>query len=223
MTDRHAPAPVPTHRLIPSRFPPIGLFDTVATAADMEAVMDLAGWTNDRLAVERINRLPCEEWVYGRPNASIIMAAFLHVAPCGMRFNNADLGAWYAADGLATAVAEVAHHLRRETVARGLRHARRCYREYQAVLEGAYLDIRGEQASRAALYDPASYAASQVFGESVRASGAPGILYDSVRHAGGQAVVGFRPHLIAGVTQAGHFELTVQVATPRIEVRTLHA
>jgi hypothetical protein len=43
--------------------------------------MDLVGWTNDRLVVDRIARLPQTEWVYGVPNASIVMAAFLHVAP----------------------------------------------------------------------------------------------------------------------------------------------
>jgi hypothetical protein len=85
----HAPAPRPAHRLIPSRFPPIGVFDTVATAADLRPVMELAGWTNDRLVAERIDRLPREEWVYGRPNASVVMAAFLHAVPAGMRFNSA--------------------------------------------------------------------------------------------------------------------------------------
>ena len=58
MTEAHTRAPRPTWRLIPSRFPPVGLFDTVATAADLEAVMELAGWTNDRLVPERIARLP---------------------------------------------------------------------------------------------------------------------------------------------------------------------
>jgi hypothetical protein len=34
-----------------------------------------------------------------------------------MRFNGPELGAWYAADDIRTAAAEVGHHLRRETVA----------------------------------------------------------------------------------------------------------
>ena len=100
----HAPAPQPSHRLIPSRFPPIGLFDTVATMADAEAVMELAGWTNDRLVRQRLARLPQSEWVFGRANSSIVMAAFLHAAPDGLRFNGPDLGAWYAAATLTTAV-----------------------------------------------------------------------------------------------------------------------
>lgn len=78
---RHPPAPQPSFRLIPSQFPPIGLFDTVSRAADLYAVMELAGWTNDRLVAERIARLPRDEWVFGRANSSIVMAAFLHAAP----------------------------------------------------------------------------------------------------------------------------------------------
>jgi hypothetical protein len=65
VTEVYGPSPHPTFRLIPSRFP-VGLFDTVATAADLAAVMELAGWTNDRLVAERIARLPQADWVYGR-------------------------------------------------------------------------------------------------------------------------------------------------------------
>lgn len=221
MSDTYAPAPVPAHRLIPSRFPPIGLFDTVATAADMEAVMELAGWTNDRLVTDRINRLPRDEWVYGRPNASIVMAAFLHVAPGGMRFNTAELGAWYATAALTTAVAEVAHHMRREAVARGVAVIRRQFREYTATLEGSYLNIGGQQSARAELYESASYAASQAMGESVRASGGAGILYDSLRHTGGVCVVAHRPRNVLDVVQVDHFEIAVEAGARRIEVRKL--
>ncbi len=84
MSDRFAEAPEPSYRIIPSRFPPISVFDTVATAADLEAVMDLVGWTSDRLVADRLARLDRAEWVFGQPNSSIVMAAFLHVAPTGM-------------------------------------------------------------------------------------------------------------------------------------------
>ena len=221
MTDRLAPAPEPAYRLIPSQFPPIGLFDTVATAADLAAVMELAGWTNDRLVAERADRLARDEWVYGRPNASIIMASFLHVAPGGMRFNSADLGAWYAAAAVRTAVTEVAHHLRREAVARGVSDARRKYRQYTCVLAGSYLDIRGRQAALADVHDPGDYSAGQRFGEAIRASGGAGLLYDSIRHAGGINVVAYRPRMIQSVTRADHFEVWVRSADRRIGVRAL--
>ncbi|ULJ81246.1 RES family NAD+ phosphorylase (plasmid) [Rhizobium sp. C104] len=223
MSDRFAEAPRPSYRLIPSQFPPIGLFETVTRAADLQAVMELVGWTNDRLVADRIQRLPEDQWVYGVANASIVMAAFLHVAPGGMRFNGPDLGAWYAADDLRTAAAEVGHHLRREAVARGVATMARTYRSYSAALIGDYLDIRGEQTLRPDVYDGTSYAASQMLGEEVRSSGGAGILYDSVRLRSGVAIVAHRPRNIRGVVQADHFEITVSATDGRIDVRKLAA
>jgi hypothetical protein len=218
-----SPAPHPTLRLIPSRFPPIGLFDTVATAADLAAVMELVGWTNDRLVAERIDRLARHEWVYGRPNSSIVMAAFLHVAPTGMRFNSPDLGAWYASDEVATAAAEVGHHLRREAIARRVPEIARTFRGYSARLAGDYLDLRGCQVARPDIYAPDSYAASQILGESIRASGGAGILYDSLRRRGGVNVAAHRPTNILEVAQTDHFHISVPAAGRRIEVRKLAA
>lgn len=191
--------------------------------ADLEAVMELVGWTNDRLVADRIQRLPEDQWVYGVANASIVMAAFLHVAPGGMRFNGPDLGAWYAADDLRTAAAEVGHHLRREALARGVATMARTYRSYSANLIGDYLDIRGEERLRPNVYDGTSYAASQVLGEEVRSSGGAGILYDSVRLKGGVAIVAHRPRNIRDVVQADHFEITVSATDRRIDVRKLAA
>lgn len=223
MSDVYAAAPQPTFRLIPSRFPPIGLFDTVATAADLEAAMDLAGWTNDRLVVDRIARLPLAEWVFGRPNASVVMAAFLHAAPGGLRFNGPDLGAWHAAAALPTAVAEVGHHLRREAAATGAAGLSRQYRTYTARLDGAYLDIRGQGAARPDLYASDNYLAGQALGEAVRASGGAGLLFDSLRHAGGVNIVAHRPRNVLDVAQGDHFELRVETASRRIEARRLAA
>lgn len=221
MTDRYADAPQPTHRLIPSRFPPIGLFETVATAADLSAVMELVGWTNDRLLAHRIARLPESDWVYGRPNASIVMAAFLHVAPSGMRFNGPDLGAWYAAAAQRTGIIEVAHHLRREVVARGVPQASRTYRAYTCALAGSYLDIQGQQTTRPELYASASYAAAQRFGEELRAAGGDGILYDCLRHAGGVNVAAYRGPNVLDVVQTDHFEIKVEASSKRINARRL--
>jgi hypothetical protein len=221
VTDAFAPSPRPAHRLIPSQFPPIGLFDTVATAADLAVVMELVGWTNDRLVADRLARLPQSEWVVGTPNASIVMAAFLHVAPGGMRFNGPELGAWYAADELRTAAVEVGHHLRRETVARGKASMTRSYRAYATTLLGSYLDIRGQQAMRPEVYASDRYDAAQKFGEQVRASGGAGLLYDSLRRRTGTNVVAHRPRNITDIVQTDHFEITVEAASRMIYVRRL--
>ena len=73
------------------------------------------------------------------------------------------------------------------------------------------------------VYASDSYAASQLLGESVRAAGGAGIIYDSVRHLGGVNVVAHRPRNVRDVTQADHFEIAVEAATKRIEVRRLLA
>jgi hypothetical protein len=221
VTETFAPSPRPTHRLIPSRFPPIGLFDTVATAADMQAAMELVGWTNDRLVAERIVRLPESEWVYGVPNSSIVMASFLHVAVGGMRFNANDIGAWYASANIRTSIAEIGHHLRREAFARSKPSLTRTYREYTATLLGDYLDIRGQEATRPELYASDSYVESQKFGEQIRLSGGSGVLYDSLRHRSGTNVVSHRPRNITEITQADHFKISVSATSRIIEARRL--
>ena len=192
--------------------PPVPAFGNVAVAADLEVVMELEGWTNDRLVAERLARLPRDEWVYGVPNSSIVMASFLHAAPAGSRFNGPERGAWYAAAALTTAIAEVAHHLRREAVARSATEERRTFRCYMCrLLARDYRDIRRQQQHHPDLYDPQSYAASQAFGEGVRSVGHAGVVYDSLRHRGGTNVVAFRPRLIMDVTQTDHYDLIVPV------------
>lgn len=215
-------APNPSFRLIPSRFPPVGLFDTVTTAADAQAVMELAGWTNDRLAADWLARLPESHWVYGRPNSSVIMATFLHSAPEGMRFNGPELGAWYASTEIETVAAEVGHHLRREALARNAPTMSRTYRTYCATLLGEdYRDIRTLQSAQPDIYRSDSYAASQRFGETVRAEGKAGILFGSLRRRGGTNIASFIPPNITDVIQTDHFTISVEVKGRAIEVRRL--
>lgn len=207
-----APIAQATCRLIPSRFPPISAFDTVASAEDLEAVMELEGWTNDRLVAQRVARLPKEEWIHGVSNASVIMASFLHAAPSGSRFTSPDLNGWYASFDRRTAVAEVAHHLRREAINMRVSSLTLQYRTYVAQLSGEYHDIRGQRGALAPLYSPNDYTASQSFGEKIRATGGNGILYDSVRHVGGTNVVAFRPKNVRDVIMSTHYEVTAPVS-----------
>ena len=210
----------PAHRLIPTRYPPVGAFETVADADDLEAVMAVEGWTNDRLVQHRLRRLPRERWVYGRPNASVVMAAFLHAAPAGGRFSGSDLGAWYCSLALRTAIAEVAHHLRREAANLGWAEMRGQYRCYTARLAGAYADIRGQRDGKPELYDPADWSQSQRFGEAMRAAGHAGIVYDSVRHRGGTNAVAYDPRLIENVMTGAAFALRVP-RTGRVIAETM--
>jgi hypothetical protein len=198
-------APERTYRLIPSRFQPIDAFETVMGPRDLERVLDLEGWTNDRLVAPRLRRLPTSEWVYGRADASLVMAAFLHGAPQRIRFAGPKLGAWYSASALETSVLEIVGGIRREIA---LEQKREELREYIAPLEGTFVEMRG---TRPDLQDPdaTNYPVSQIFGRSVRAGPHDGIAYDSVRHAGGVTWVSYRPTRIHDVLQARHIRLVV--------------
>jgi hypothetical protein len=210
----------PMFRLIPSRFPPINAFEKVSSEDDLAVVLELEGWTSDRLVKERLARLPHEEWAYGSSNAGIVMASFLHAAPTDLRFTGPELGAWYASAAINTAIFEVSHHLRREASHSGMPEMRSQYRTYFATLHGAYEDIRGLRATRSALYAADDYPAGQLFGEDRRTS--DGIVYDGVRHIDGVNVVAYRLRKIRNVTQRNHYELTVPLVG-RIVVRRLAA
>jgi hypothetical protein len=200
-----------TSRLVPTRHPPIQAFEDVAAPDDLDAVMALEGWTNDRLVVQRLQRLPPERRVFGRANASVIMAAFLHASPHGARFNGPDLGAWYCSLRTTTAIAEIGHHLRREAVNVGWHEMRGQYRCYGAGLDGSYVDVRGQQNRLPEVYDRGDWSASQAYGERLRAADEDGIVYDSLRHEGGVNVVAYDPRQVLDVTIGPSFDLIVPV------------
>ena len=220
---RAVQAPARTLRLVPSRFPPVSAFETVAAAEDLEAVFELEGWTNDRLAAPRLLRLDRSDWVWGRPNASVVMAAFLHGSPTGTRFAGPELGAWYASTERTTAVLEIANGLRKEIALSALARITGAWREYGARLGGHHVDVFG---LRPEFHDPdeASWSAPQAFGRRVRddgpALGLSGIRYESVRRPGHENWVCFRPREVRDVVQGGHFEIDVP-ATGRVVVRAL--
>ena len=197
------------HRLVPSRFPPIGVFDRVATPADAIAAMKLESLTNNRvrIAIERSAILPDADWVIGVPGATLVMAAFLHAAPEGGRFNGPQLGAWYAARDLQTAVRETIYHHTKRLAASALGFdATITMRELVTSLDARLVDLRGRQVEFATLYHPDDYTASQQFGEARRQADDTGIIWDSVRRPAGECVVIYRPRVLLPVTQGLHLE-----------------
>lgn len=215
-------------RLIPTRYPSAGLFDRVAAPGDLEAILELEGWTNDRISAELglLHIVPREEWVVGRPMASVVMAAFCHPAPAGGRFSDQRRGAWYAARTLATALAESVFRRSREMAEVGVFDARMQLRLYHADFDGDFHDVRG--AGYGEVYRPDSYARSQEFARELLDAGSNGIAYRSVRHDGGECLACFRPPLVLNVRVAAHFEFrwegsptprVVRLAAPRAPAR----
>jgi hypothetical protein len=197
-----------TNRLVASRFPTTGLLDAVASPEDLALLFELDGWSNDRISGEFgiLSALPRDEWITGKPMASVIMAAFLHPRPEGGRFNSGERGAWYAARSLATAHAEVAYHRTAELFEIGVLEATMQMRLYLANLEGDFHDVRPVTRANREYHQPDSYEPSQRLAARLLAEGSPGVIYRSVRHPGGECVACFRPRLVQRVRVAGHFE-----------------
>jgi hypothetical protein len=149
-----------------------------------------------RDAVGEIALVPPDQRI-GGPGASFVMAAFTHRNPRGSRFSDGSYGVYYAARALRTAVRETAFHFAR--FAADARDAPR-YADMRALvgrLDARLADLASLPAEpRAALLAPDSYAASRPFGAALRARGASGIVYPSVRDPGGQCVAIFTPRAV---------------------------
>lgn len=197
-----------THRLIASRWPTVGIFDDVASPEDLEAVLLLEGWTNDRLSalLGTLHRIPREEWTIGETGSHIVMAAFCHPSPGGGRFSTEQVGAWCCSPEIETALVETIHHHRRRLAAApGLEfRARFQMRQLLSDLDADFHDLRGTD--RPEFYAPDSYAKSQPFAEALRRTGSNGIVHDSVRRRGGTCLAVFRPKLVPPVVQGDHYE-----------------
>ena len=197
----------PSYRLVASRFPPIGLFDSVADPAALEVIYAIEGLTNPRVRVElgQLPLVPEAERISGL-GTTPIMAAFTHLNPEGSRFSDGTYGVYYAAQDVDTAIAETAYHRARflaRTATPPLEIDMRCY---HANLDVDLVDIRREQTRCPDLYDPTNYSAGQAFARAHRGEGARGIIYDSVRRIGGECAAVFWPKsVVAPVTQGAHF------------------
>ena len=77
----------PCFRVVPSRYPPIQLFERVASPEDLDVVFAVEGMTNTRLRDEvgDLRLVAPEDRVTG-PGAGSIMAPFTHVWAPGGRF-----------------------------------------------------------------------------------------------------------------------------------------
>jgi hypothetical protein len=199
---------VNTVRLVPTRYPTVGILDMVSSPGDLDAIIELESWTNDRISTEigTLHRLPPDEWVTGQPMSSVVMAAFCHPRVEGARFNGADRGAWYAGRSLRTAHAEVIYHRTQELSEIGIYETFLQVRVYHANFHAIFHDIRKLGPAGDSVYDPHSYGASQDFARSLFDSGSNGIVYRSVRDPGGECIVCFRPKLVESVSEGPHFE-----------------
>jgi RES domain-containing protein len=190
------------YRIVPSRFPPIGVYDRITDPADLEAVFAIEALTNPRLREEEgALKLVSKEHRISGPGSTPVMAAFTHLNPEGSRFSDGSWGVFYAAHSIATAVEETVYHRERFLAATAEPACDIQMRCYRTSVDSKLHDIRsGWQAAQ----DPDSYTASIILARELHAADSNGIVYDSARHRGGECLAAFHPDVVAPCTQAQH-------------------
>lgn len=206
-----------TCRLIPSRFADREDSVLAPLAGGDDALLrdlfDLDNATNERLRGESglLPGIGMDELVFGVPNFRMINAAYTYARPEGSRFNDGERGAWYCAFDVETALAEVAFHKTVEYQEIGRFDDSVGYQCLLADFSAGFHDLRSEDGSAgewAACLDPGSYLASQALAQELLELGAMGIIYPSVRHAGGTNLACFRPALVGNVRKGAAYRLT---------------
>ena len=196
------------YRIVSSRFPPVGVFDSVADPTDLEAIFYVESLTNPRIREEmgQIELVPPEDRITG-PGTTPIMAAFTHLNPLGSRFSNGEYGVYYAANTQNTSIAETVFHIERWAGESNDPPTSFVMRVYIGRLKKrSYHDLRGQGAIYPDLFnlDPKKYGPAQQFASKLREEGSWGLLYDSVRDPDGKCVVAFRPSALGVVNQGAH-------------------
>ena len=197
----------PAYRVIPSRFPSIGLFERVANPADFDALYALEAMTNPRIRAEvgEISLVPADERLFG-PGSTCIMAAFTHRNPQGSRFSDGSYGVFYCARKRDTAIAETRHHAALFMQATREPPMRLQMRLYTVQTKGKVVDLRAASQAEPRIVDHNDYSYAQSIGRKLRADGALGIVYPSVRHPGGTCLAALRTSLLSHCLHAAYLE-----------------
>jgi hypothetical protein len=208
---------VSTARLRPPVLTPlVDTFDELAALAEIE------GATSARLMAQSvgISGLMPNELVYDVPHAAFINASFAYARPrAPNRFNGPNRGAWYAALAVKTCLVEVTFHMTAFLADAGDYTATVEYAEMFCSLAGDFVDLRQTQHHISLDPDKAvGYPAGNVLADSARAQGLNGIIYPSVRHAGGTCFAALRPAAVQSVRQGDVYRLKWSVVPePSVE------
>jgi hypothetical protein len=201
---------VRAYRLVNSKFPPIAIFDDVASADEFEELYALQALTNPRLANQagRLELITRADIPFGIQGCSYAAAPFTHVNPDGSRFSDGSFGVLYLADCMETAIAEVRYHQQTYWAnVPALRFERFVFRGLTARFdEAGALDAL--TASRSdPIYSPTAYDASRLLGRNAFDAGSTGIRYHSVRQPGGICWGLLTPRQVSSVVQTAHYEM----------------
>lgn len=192
-------------RIIRSAFPPIDLFEDIADPEDWPLLISAEQKTNPRImtTIGNLDLVPADRRV-GGPGASYLMAPFTHISTDRpSRFTDGSYGVLYAGNSFETALFETIHHhgrfMARTVEMPGWTSQ---FREISLSVGADLHDLRGA----AAALDPDHYAISQALAKRLKADGANGVIYPSIRHTRGECVGLFYPNCASQSIQGRHLD-----------------
>jgi hypothetical protein len=193
------------HRLIPSHFPPIDLFEHVSDPDDLAMVFEIESLTNDRLKDEigNLSLISVEDRISGM-GSTPVMAAFTHISGLKpTRFtDNTKYGVYYGASDLDTAFAETIFHREKFLSATKEPDTDITMRDYINNIALKLHDITDDSFKHLHSED---YTHSQAFAKKLRTENSNGLLYNSVRQTGGRCIAIFKPKAVTIPVQGGHY------------------
>ncbi len=193
-------------RIIPSKYPPIQVFEDIAEEGDWDLLAALEMAVNPRLRDQKgkISLVLPEDRV-GGPGSTWIMAPFTHINQMGSRFSDGSYGLYYAGYEFETALLETVYHLEQRLIAGQAAPDDMDQRVILADIECQAVNLI-EATEAAPMMNPNDYKVSQAFGVEHKKTGGEAILFASVRNPGAAAIAVFKPRLISNATQAGHLQ-----------------
>ncbi len=197
------------HRLINTKYPPIALFDDVASPEEFDMLYAIQSLTNPRILdelgdISLLDRsdIPfhCER---GR---SYAVAPFTHINPNGGRFNDCLFGALYIASTEQTAAIEVKYHQQKywQNI-EGLAYDRFLFRDLLITHKPSPVYV--VDSNDAEILDPDNYSASQQLARHLKKEGYQAVEYASVRSENGVCWALFTPKPVCDVVQSYLLEM----------------
>jgi hypothetical protein len=191
----------PCFRVIANRYPPINFFETLTSdPSEWEMLVEVERLTDPSFDVGAVASLEEQDRISGRGSGRILPSFTFH-DPVGTRFSTRDFGAYYAANDLKTAVTETIHHRTLFMLATGEPAQDIDNLLILADLQGDLHDIRLMKSALPDVYHPSDYQHSQALAQTLRTDGSFGIVYQSVRNAGGECVAIWRARVLSNARE----------------------
>jgi RES domain len=199
-----------TVRLVTSARLRAAVLAGLVDGSEIAALAEIEGATSQRLLAEDSSAFGIgrDDLVHGVPFASFINASFAYFKPGEPNRFNFDRGAWYCALDVDVCLAEVSWHMTEFLARAGRYHAVVEYAELYASLAGEFYDMREMEGHPALHPDPAiGYPEGNRIALDARSKGLNGVIYPSVRKAGGICIVAILAHAVQSVAQGGMFRM----------------